>query len=66
MYIPELLLEPKEVEPKVCGICKFCREDIYEGEDYVEYNEDTYHLDCFQDTAASILFDFYGAKIKCE
>ena len=58
--IPEQRLDPPE--PAVVGSCKYCREDICAGDEIIELSGDHYHLECFQDHAAGILFLDFGAR----
>ena len=52
-----LLVERDDYAP-VCGICPYCGEDIYEGDDIIVLdNEKQYHEDCFYDIAVSILLE---------
>ncbi len=46
--------------PKVYH-CKYCGEDIVEGEEYVELEGEHYHQECFEDNAVLILMEEYGA-----
>lgn len=34
-------------EPKKVGSCEDCGEPIYEGDDIIEYNGESWHEDCF-------------------
>lgn len=56
---PERSLEPPE--PVIVGTCEYCGDDIYDGDEVVEFSDVTYHRDCFMDCAPAILFDRYGA-----
>lgn len=41
--------------------CKYCGEDITQGEEYVELEGEHYHRECFEDSAVLILMEEYGA-----
>ena len=61
-YFSPTVLEPPETGKAVC-LCAYCKEDVYEGEEVVTYEGETYHEDCFLDAAPSLLFEM-GAKRK--
>lgn len=58
--IPEPRLDPPE--PRTAATCDHCREDIYEGEEAVEFDGRYFHEDCFSDCAVGILMEHYGAR----
>lgn len=52
---------PNAPAPLAVYRCKHCDEDIYLGDECVEFDGDYYHTECFDDCAASILRNLYGA-----
>nr|DAV52299.1 MAG TPA: putative integral membrane zinc-ribbon metal-binding protein [Caudoviricetes sp.] len=39
---------PNEPEPKEVYRCKYCEEAILEGEQFVEINDERYHIECIE------------------
>ena len=37
-----------EHEDEVIGFCCYCKEDLFEGQDYVIHNDNKYHVDCYE------------------
>ena len=60
LKIGELPLEPRDPE-QVCT-CSRCCGEIYEGEEYFTFDGMVYCQECFQDSAAEILLEQYGAE----
>lgn len=58
--IPEPRLDPPE--PVTVATCAYCKEDIYDGDETVEFDGQHYHEDCFSDCAVGILMEHYGAR----
>lgn len=52
---------PNAPDPVAIYTCKYCGEDIVEGDEYVEIDGDYYHEECFEDCAAVILLEQFGA-----
>ena len=52
---------PNAPEPLAVYTCKYCEDDILEGEDYFELDGEYYHEGCFEDNAVEILLKDYGA-----
>jgi len=61
-YLPDYMLEPKESRP-ICT-CPYCGEDIYPGDEIIEFEGDKYHVECFQDQAYVILCNLYDLRVK--
>ena len=52
---------PNADEPKAMFKCKYCGEDIVEGDEYVEIDGDYYHRDdCIEDVALGLLYEKCG------
>ena len=60
LNVRELPLEPKDSE-QVCS-CSRCCGEIYEGEEFFTFDGKCYCQECFQDGAAEILLEQYGAE----
>lgn len=58
VYTPR---SPESMDPPRVYRCKHCREDIVQGEEYVELEGEFYHQECFEDNAVRILMEDYGA-----
>lgn len=54
---------PNAPEPKVIGVCKWCDEDIVEGETYANINGQMYHADCIEDMSAGKLAELFEFEI---
>lgn len=52
---------PNAPDPPEVYTCEDCGDPIIVGDEYVEFDEKHYHLDCFQDAAVDILLEHYGA-----
>lgn len=52
---------PNAPDPVAVYTCKYCGEDIVEGDEYVMIDDDYYHDECFMDCAAGILLEQFGA-----
>lgn len=53
---------PNAPLPKVVCQCKFCKEDIVDGDEMVELDGESYHEDCFSDATMTLLFERFGAE----
>ncbi len=54
---------PNAPEPATIYTCAYCGEPIIEGDEYMKFDGDYYHLeDCAQDVALTILLDKGGAE----
>lgn len=62
-YEPEPPLDPPE--PDIMDVCRHCGDFIYEGDEMVEFDDFSYHDDCFRECAADILIEQYGAYKHC-
>ena len=54
---------PNEPDAEAVYTCSFCGEDIVEGDEYVEFDHEYYHENCFDDAAPNILIDNEDASI---
>lgn len=52
---------PNAPAPPAFGRCKWCKDEILAGDEYVDLDGDYYHVDCFDDAAVEILYEEYGA-----
>ncbi len=52
---------PNAPDPPTVYTCKHCNEPIVVGDEYYELDGDYYHEECFEDNAAAILTESYGA-----
>lgn len=55
---------PNEPDPPVFGYCKWCNDEIFAGDEYVDLDDEYYHVECFGDAAEEILYGKYGAERK--
>ena len=63
MFNEERRLEPIESRP-AC-LCTYCRDYVFEGDEVVVMLDgENYHLDCFQDVAATWLLSHGYAVIE--
>lgn len=54
---------PEGPGPKVIHTCKFCGDDIVEGEECYELDGEYWHEDCFGDAALALLTERFGARL---
>ena len=55
---------PNAEEPEPLCHCKYCKEGIYEGDEYAEIDGDYYHEDCLSDVAVKLLLEMCDTRIK--
>lgn len=48
---------PNEPDPPAVCKCDYCGDAILAGEEYIEYESNNYHEECFEDAAESILLE---------
>ncbi len=62
-HSPCLSLCPNYIPPKAKHYCSFCKEGIYEGEEYIEnLNGEYRHFECF--AGMRDLLEWLGYRIK--
>lgn len=54
---------PNAPAPSAVYTCAWCGEDIIAGDETVLLEHAYYHRECFEDNAADILLQDFGAKI---
>ena len=62
MFNEERRLEP--IEPRPACLCTYCRDYVFEGDEVVVFENKSYHLDCFEDAAATWLLSHGYAVIE--
>ncbi len=58
---PDQALVPPEDNRRFCCRCKYCNEDILEGDEIFKFQGDVYHEECFADNSVNILINL-GAE----
>lgn len=53
---------PNAIPPKDVYVCRYCGEAIFEGEYFVNLNDEYYHRECAEDIAFTLLLEECGAE----